>query len=181
MKDTLSGEHSQPKYIMRQPNSHDGFVLNQLIKNCPPLDGNSVYCNLLQCSHFAETCVLTELDNNVVASSTGYLKPADINTLFVWQIAVHADHRGQGLAEKMLIHQLAAKVCRNVRFLETTISDDNEASWRLFMSFAKKLQADTEKMPCFDQSLHFNNEHESEILLRIGPFEHGSSFLAENT
>ena len=38
--------------VFRQPTAEDGYPLNKLVENSPPLDPNSVYCNLLQCTHF---------------------------------------------------------------------------------------------------------------------------------
>ena len=45
---------------LRTPVKDDGFRLHQLVAECPPLDPNSIYCNLLQCSHFAETGVAAD-------------------------------------------------------------------------------------------------------------------------
>ena len=50
---------------LRKPNSTDGFALNNLVERCKPLDTNSVYCNLLQCSHFRNTSVLAEEKGNL--------------------------------------------------------------------------------------------------------------------
>ena len=46
---------------MRKPRKADGARVWNLIKSIEKLDDNSMYCNLLQCSHFAGTCALAEL------------------------------------------------------------------------------------------------------------------------
>src|SRR5690554_486165 len=73
---------------VRKPTAMDGMNVHRLIAQCPPLDPNSVYCNLLQCSHFADTAVLVEAQGEVVAFMSGYVKPTDAQVLFVWQVAV---------------------------------------------------------------------------------------------
>ncbi len=155
---------------LRKAVTSDGFRLHQLVAECPPLDPNSMYCNLLQCSHFAETCVAAELDGELVGFISGYIPPQQSDTLFVWQVAVHEKGRGQGLAKRMLKHIVAREVCREVTHLETTITEDNEASWALFRSFARDLGAVLEYHEHFAKEAHFGGLHDSEFLLRIGPF-----------
>ncbi|SFL96378.1 diaminobutyrate acetyltransferase [Marinobacter zhejiangensis] len=155
---------------LRKASKSDGFRLHQLVAQCPPLDPNSMYCNLLQCTHFAETCVAAELDGELVGFISGYIPPQQPDTLFVWQVAVHEKGRGQGLAKRMLKDLVSREVCRNVNHLETTITPDNEASWALFRSFARDLGAELNHHEYFEQEAHFGGLHASEFLLRIGPF-----------
>jgi len=68
----------------RQPTAEDGYPLNQLVANSPPLDPNSVYCNLLQCTHFAETSVAVEESGQLVGFISAYIPPAKLDTVFVW-------------------------------------------------------------------------------------------------
>ncbi len=163
---------------LRKPVSTDGARVHRLIAQCPPLDTNSMYCNLLQCSHFAETSVAAEIDGRLEGFLSAYLKPQEPETLFVWQVAVGKAARGQGIARRMLSHVLTRPVCRRVAQLETTITDSNQASWALFKSLADQLGATLERTALFDREAHFDNAHESEFLARIGSFkfapEHGS-------
>ena len=39
---------------LRVPTAEDGSAIWELVRSCKPLDENSMYCNLLQCDHFAE-------------------------------------------------------------------------------------------------------------------------------
>jgi len=61
--------------------------------------------------------------------------------------------------------------CQNIRYVQTTITEDNEASWAMFESFAKIVGAPTQREELFDREKHFNGQHASEILLTIGPFQ----------
>jgi len=124
----------------------------------------------LQCSHFADTSVIAEADGEVVGFISGYRLPARPEVLFVWQVVVSSQARGQGLAGRMLAAQLDADACTGVRFMETTITEDNAASHALFQKFADKNDAKLEQSEFFDRKRHFNNQHESEYLIRIGPF-----------
>ncbi|UDL04877.1 diaminobutyrate acetyltransferase [Marinobacter sp. CA1] len=155
---------------LRIPEKRDGFRLYQLVAQCPPLDPNSMYCNLLQCTHFAETCVAAELDGDLVGFISGYIPPQQPDTLFIWQVVVHEKGRGQGLAKRMLKAIAGREVCASVTHLETTITADNEASWALFRSFARDLGAELKYHEHFEKAAHFGGEHDSEFLLRIGPF-----------
>ena len=129
-----------------------------------------MYCNLLQCSHFADTSVIAKADGKIVGFISGYRLPPRPEVLFVWQVVVSSQARGQGLAGRMLQAQLDAKACAGVRFMETTITKDNAASHALFQKFADKNGARLEETHFFDSERHFNGQHDSEYLIRIGPF-----------
>ncbi|EAR09255.1 diaminobutyrate acetyltransferase [Reinekea blandensis] len=152
------------------PDSADGFGVHQLIARCKPLDENSVYCNLLQCDHFSATSVIAKRGDDVVGFISGYLIPDRPDTLFVWQVAIDESARGQGLATKMLRHILGRPALSGVQYLETTITADNDASWALFTRYAEKMNAQAEKTEHYGKESHFNGEHDSEWLYRIGPF-----------
>ena len=91
-----------------------------------------MYCNLIQCDHFRDTCVVAERDGVVLGWVSAYVMPSDPDTLFVWQVAVSAQARGMGLGTKMLADILDRDDCDEVTRLQTTITRDNEASWSLF-------------------------------------------------
>ncbi len=159
--------------VLRLPSADDGPALYDLIASCPPLDRNSRYCNLLQVTHFARTAVVAELHGELVGSITGYLKPDDPTTLFIWQVAVHERARGRRLATRMMEEIVDRQVCRGVRFMETTIEPDNAASWRAFEKFAVARDAPTDQSLLFSRERHFAGAHGDEVLLRIGPFGAG--------
>lgn len=163
-------DQAQDDIALRKPESQDGARVHKLIAECKPLDENSTYCNLLQCTHFADTCVAAEMDGDLVGFISAYIPPKQQNVLFVWQVAVHEKARGKGLAKRMLSELLKRDDCDNVQFIETTITPDNDASWGMFGSFAYARKWRTEQFILFDSRLHFAGEHKDEYLLRIGPF-----------
>jgi len=123
----------------------------------------------LQCSHFQDTCIGAKSDGKLIGFVSGYLLPAHPNTLFVWQVVVAEQARGQGLASRMLKALLDQPACRSVDFVETTITPDNKASQALFTKLAETLSTNVQILPGFDKTLHFQGEHDSEELWRIGP------------
>ncbi len=157
---------------LRRPTDGDGYSLHQLVARCQPLDTNSVYCNLLQCSDFADTAIAAEdAQGRLVGFISGYRPPSRPDTLFVWQVAVDDAMRGQGLALRMLL-ALAARAAREhgVRFMETTISPDNAASQALFKRAFARLDAACSTRTLFSRAAHFAGQHEDEVLYRAGPF-----------
>jgi len=155
---------------LRAPTAEDGSDVWQLIRDCGPLDDNSMYCNLLQCDHFADTCVVAELDGRIVGWVSAYIVPTDPETLFVWQVAVDAKARGLGVAKKMLAHLTEREVCKDVTRLQTTITADNEASWALFNAFADRMDAPLEHDAHFESDAHFAGNHDTEYMVTIGDF-----------
>lgn len=156
---------------MQVPCADLGHALFELVKHCPPLDTNSAYCNLLQCTHFSGTSVAALQNGDLVGFVSGYLIPErQQKTLFVWQIAVASSARGQGLASKMLGHLLKRPQCEGVAFIETTITEGNRASWALFERLAHVRRAELQRSVMFDKQQHFKGAHATEMLVRIGPF-----------
>jgi len=155
---------------LRYPNADDGAALQQLVAECPPLDRNSLYCNLLQCTHFGATSIAASADGRLLGFISGYLVP-ETGALFIWQVAVAPAGRQRGLALRMLRDLLARPACAAVAFLHTTVNPDNVASRALFAALARELDAPLHAEVWFERERHFGGAHPDEVLLKIGPFE----------
>jgi L-2,4-diaminobutyric acid acetyltransferase len=166
----LPDTKTTPALTITAPTPERGVAVHDLVAACPPLDRNSLYANLLQCSHFAPTCAIALQGEEVVGWVSGYIPPGSPSTWFLWQVAIAPAVRGRGLAGQLIEHILARPVCAGVRFLETTITPDNEPSWRLFREVARRLDAPMTQQDGFDRDRHFDGRHDTETLVRIGPF-----------
>jgi L-2,4-diaminobutyric acid acetyltransferase len=155
----------------RKPTLADAAAIHALIDQCKPLDLNSRYAYMLLCTHFAGTCAVAERDGALVGFVSGYRKPGDDSVLFIWQVAVSPQGRGQGVAAGLLEEILQRPPRAAVRYLEATISPSNRASWALFESFARKHGARCATETHFREEDFGGQEHEEEQLLRIGPLE----------
>ena len=151
---------------MAPPTPADGPVLWSIADGTGVLDVNSRYAYALWSRDFAATSVVARLDGSPVGFVTGYRRPTEPDTLFVWQVAVDAAARGHGVAAAML-DELADRVgCTR---LETTITADNTASIALFSAFAQRRGAAVERGELFaDAELGVGTK--PEFLYRIGPF-----------
>jgi L-2,4-diaminobutyric acid acetyltransferase len=165
--------------IIRAPKLEDGAAVHALIQACPPLDLNSAYLYFLICDHFRETTVVAEGEGKLVGCVTAYLRPDRPDTLFIWQVAVHSDARGQGLGRRMLDAVVDREAAAGVRWMETTISPSNTASRRLFASWAESRNLKLEERDYLepDQFTAAGSDavHEAECLFRIGPLEEVTS------
>ncbi len=154
---------------LRAPLPTDAHQLNRLVAESPPLDRNSVYCNLLQCLHFADTSVAALINEEVVGFISAYCPPNDPESLFVWQVVVAETLRGSGLAKQMLRWLIDQPATERATSLATTITLSNTASWALFESFARDCGVIPSKRLLFQKERHFANLHDDEYLLRISP------------
>ncbi len=151
--------------VLRPPTLEDGAALWQMTKDSKVLDVNSSYYYLLWCRDFGGTSVIAEIDGEPAGFITGYMRPDEPTTLMVWQVAVTEAARGYGLASRML-DELAART--SAEALETTITDDNAASKRLFASFAERAGAGHEVTPLITAEM-YPDGHDTEYLHRIAP------------
>jgi L-2,4-diaminobutyric acid acetyltransferase len=154
---------------LRTPSAEDGPAISRLIASSPPLDPNSAYCNLLQCTDFRETCIVAERGGELLGWISAYRPPVAPDRLFVWQVAVHSAARGEGLALKMLTALIARPAAAGATMLTTTITEDNPASWGLFEAFARRTGATLTRSPRFEQDAHFAGAHATEWEARISP------------
>ena len=154
---------------IRKPLIEDGNPIYHLVKKCTPLDINSLYSYLLICTHFNQTSVVTELNNNIIGYISAYINPHQKKTLFIWQVAVHPGMRGKGLATRMIMDILKREETKSVEFIETTVTPSNKASMSLFAKIASQMDTDLQKFPFLTSDLFGKSNHEEELLLRIGP------------
>lgn len=161
--------HAGSLHCFRSPTSRDAGAVAALIAASPPLDGNSLYCNLLQCTHFAGTCIIASRDGQIEGWISGYRPPDQPEAFFVWQVAVHERARGAGLGVAMLEALFERDGVADARWLKTSVTPSNQASMRMFEKFAAKRGAPIRREPWFDAAAHFGGQHESEDLYLIGP------------
>ncbi|MDA3874991.1 MAG: diaminobutyrate acetyltransferase [Kiritimatiellae bacterium] len=163
--------------LIRAPRLEDGAAMHSLIKACPPLDLNSAYLYFLVCDHFRETSIVAEYEGKLVGCISAYRRPDQPDVLFVWQVAVHSDARGQGMGRRMLDAVADRSDAKNAKWMETTISPSNTASRRLFASWAESHDLNITESSYLEPH-HFQtgapeecheDTHEAECLFRIGP------------
>jgi L-2,4-diaminobutyric acid acetyltransferase len=135
------------------------------------LEPNTTYAYLLLCHHFSETCLIAKEGKSVIGCILGYRIPERPQVLFIWQIGVAPAARGRGLASKILDELVARPALRDIVSLELTIAQSNEASNRLFDSFATRNGWSIARTKGFE-SKHFGAErHEDELLVTLTPQE----------
>lgn len=154
--------------VIESPSKGDGAALWRIARDSQKLDLNSSYAYLLWCLDFADTSVVARVDGEVVGFVMGCRRPTTPDAALVWQVAVDSSQRGRGLAGTLLDELYARLVEEGVRYLDTTITPDNEASIRLFESFAKRWNAELVRSELFAED-DFPDAHEREDLFRIGP------------
>jgi L-2,4-diaminobutyric acid acetyltransferase len=150
---------------LRPPSIADGAAIARLADRAGSLDVNSSYAYVLWCRDFAATSIVAEASSELVGFITAYLRPDERSTLFVWQVAVDGGQRGAGVASAML-DELARRV--GPRFVEATVTPGNEASHRLFETFARRRAVGLQRSPLFGEG-DFGESHDPEELVRIGP------------
>ncbi len=150
-----------------------GGEMWRIARDSGTLDLNSSYAYLLFCRDFPRTCRIATVEGEVAGFVLGNLRPARPDCVFVWQIAVDERFRGKQVGGRLL-DGLVDGLTRSdtpVRSMETTITEDNSASQRLFLKFAERWgDAPVRKRPLFTAE-HFPDGHDAEPLYEIGPLK----------
>ncbi|MGH8370897.1 MAG: diaminobutyrate acetyltransferase [Gammaproteobacteria bacterium] len=159
------------KLSLRMPTRDDGAAVWNLVGESGGLEQNSAYAYLLLCTHFRDTCVVAERDRQLLGCVLAYRPPSESDCVFVWQVGVAPEARGQGLGGEMLDAVVRLPNCYGARFLTASVAPDNTASRALFTGFARRHQ-----VPLMEQEFLtadcFPQAHAAEPLLKIGPLQH---------
>lgn len=166
---------------IRHASVADGAKMWKLVRQCGVLDVNSCYAYLLFCRDFSATTLVADADEGLLGFVTAYIPPPRPEAVFVWQIGTAPAARRKGVGKALLRALLRCDACKDVRFLEATVTPSNTASARLFQSIADEFGADFNVGPGFAAS-DFDPadgdapdeevaSHEPEDLVRIGPIE----------
>lgn len=165
-------------FVLRKPGTEDGPAVWRMVRESS-LDLNSPYAYLMWFRYYRETSLVADRAGEPAGFVTGFMPPEDPQAYFVWQVGVSEAARGNGLATDMILTALQREACRDVRYIEATVTPSNDASLALFRGLAKKLDSGCEESVCFPDRLFPVEGHESEWLLRIGPFEPGAVARAQ--
>ncbi|MFS0785121.1 diaminobutyrate acetyltransferase [Shouchella sp. 1P09AA] len=155
---------------LQKPTVEDGAAMWELAETST-LDSNSVYKYIMMCEYFDETCIVAREGNEVVGFITAFIPPKQPDTLFVWQVGVAESQRGKGLALDLLERLIERDVCRDVRYVEATVTPSNKASQSLFKKLARSQGTACNISDCFGEELFPGDNHEEEKTFRIGPIK----------
>jgi len=158
-------------YHFREPSKEDGAKIWEFINYTKTMDLNSAYSYIMLGHFFSDTCVIAEDKDEIIGFVSAFRLPQDPDTIFVWQVAVHDGYRGEGIGRKLLKELLKRESCKNVRYLEATVSPTNIASQSLFKGLSRYLGCPCEISDCFPEELFPESGHEAEQTYRVGPFE----------
>lgn len=156
----------------RYPTKEDGAEVWQLVKETQTLDLNSVYCYIMLCDYFNDTCVIAEDNEGLAGFVSAFKSPQQPECLFIWQIAVSPSRQRKGIGKKLLRELLSRESCRDIRYLKATVSPSNLASRGLFLHLVKTYGLECHLFEGYTTSM-FPSErfHEEEILYKLGPFK----------
>ena len=166
-----SGKTGEARTIVyRKPRLMDASGIHSLVLSSKPLDVNSLYSYLLLTAHFDDTCIVAELDGEIIGYTSAYVHPKKNATLFIWQAAVMERVRKQSVGVSMLMHLLKRPGLSSISWLEATVNPSNTGSVCLCHSLARKLNAACRTSVFFPRDLFGGQPHEEEVLFKIGPF-----------
>lgn len=149
---------------IRRGTAQDAKEVHDIVKESS-LDDNSLYMYLVMFSFYKEFSRVAIIDGKVAGFVLGFPVPQKRMAYFCWQIGVDKNHRGKGIAKKLLL-----SVTEGFRELWSTVTPSNKASNNLFESFTQVKKLKLHKEDMFSRSLFgLEADHEKEILYRIHP------------
>lgn len=156
--------------VFRTPRPEDGLAVWRLVRDTPGLDANSPYAYVLWFRDFADCSLLATVDDEIVGFLTGYRRPEEPDTYFVWQTAVNPRHGIPFLGVKLFEAAAERQRAKGARFVEATVSAENRAILMVLRQYARKRSAERTEEVLFSSEL-LGDGHHDELLQRIGPLK----------
>ncbi|OUE22650.1 L-2,4-diaminobutyric acid acetyltransferase [Clavibacter michiganensis] len=155
--------------VYREPTVSDASAAHELVAGTEELDLNSWYYYALMFRDFADTSMVVTVDDVFAGFVTGFVKPGDASTLFLWQTATTRDHGVAGLGLGLLTALVESVLAdTGADFVEATVDPGNKAIGMQFRLLARALGADRVESPAFD-AVEFAGLQHDEMTIRIGP------------
>jgi L-2,4-diaminobutyric acid acetyltransferase len=152
----------------RPPTPEDAVTVWRMVVDEPMLDDNSSYYYTLWFRDFAETSMVAAVGDEIVGFLTGYRRPDERDTFFIWQAAVRPDNGISGLGIDILVNAIEVQLAAGAKYVETSVSEQNKAITMLLHMVARKYDADTHTELLFRAEDLPGGDHD-EVLYRIGP------------
>jgi L-2,4-diaminobutyric acid acetyltransferase len=159
---------ARPRAVFRTPTPEDGLAVWELVRNTPALDANSPYAYVLWFRDFADCCLVATVDDEVVGFLTGYRRPEEPETYFVWQTAVSPRHGIPFLGVKLFEAAAERQRARGARFVEASVSAENRPILMVLKQYARRRAATVTERVLFPAAW-LGEGHHDEVLQRIGP------------
>jgi L-2,4-diaminobutyric acid acetyltransferase len=161
---------ARERTLFRTPRPEDAFAVWHLVNDTPGLDTNSPYSYVLWFRDFADCSLLATLDDEIVGFLTGYRRPDEPETYFVWQTAVSPRHGIPFLGVKLFEAAAERQRARGARYVEATVSAENKAILMVLRQYARKRSTEVTERVLFPADW-LGEGHHDEVLQRIGPLE----------
>jgi L-2,4-diaminobutyric acid acetyltransferase len=124
------------KIIIRKIEFKDASSVYKVVKNCIPLDLNSVYSYSLLGLFFHDTCFVAVLNNSIIGFVSGFITPT-CKSYFLWQIGVLPEYRNSKIALLLLENILKTAKKNLCKKIKLTIDPKNIKSKNLFQKFVE--------------------------------------------
>ncbi len=165
---TMTMKTTAVQFRFREPTVHDGAAIWSLVQHVGTLELNSAYSYLMISKFLSNTSVVLVHNEQIIGFLSAF-QPAQRDSVFVWQVAVHPSYQGHGWGKGLLKALLQRPACQGIRYLYATVTPSNSASKFMFQGLARELDTSCETSECFPRHLFPNEDHEPEVMVRIGP------------
>ncbi|WP_040948959.1 GNAT family N-acetyltransferase [Gorillibacterium massiliense] len=128
---------------VRNINKGESSRVLRLVEQCGPyVAPHNLYVYWMLENYYTSTCKVMEHDSELIGFISG-MPSVDNKSLFIWQICVHKEYRNQGIAFLLLDSILQSAREIGYRFMELSISENNNASQSFFEKYARTNQLKT--------------------------------------
>jgi L-2,4-diaminobutyric acid acetyltransferase len=135
-------------------NVQDVSGVRKFVDSCNPLTLHTAVTYALMFDLSPDLCFVAESNGEIVGFASSIIGTKDRDALYCWQVGVHPDHRGSGLAERLIDSRIEAGRSAGCTKVQVGIEPSNKVSLGLWQKVAKKLGKELQEV----RKVSFNDE-----------------------
>lgn len=155
--------------IFTRPEACHAQEVKTLVDENEQLDSNSLYIYLIWCSFFSQNSAIAIKNNEVISFVTGFRKPDDPETYFLWQTAAKKRHGVANLGLNLILYAVEKEIENGIKAIEASVNKKNTPIVMLMKTLNKRVGGDLSTTSLFssEQLSHEGMQHHEETLIRI--------------
>ncbi len=119
---------------LRKASFDDYIKLYELIGEIEGIVQHPTHFYKIMITYFGNSIPIVSLNGRIVGFLLGFVSQTDPDEFFIWQLGVSPQHRGKGIAGKIMDYTLSIATESGCRRITATVETTNKPSQLLFES-----------------------------------------------
>ncbi len=153
--------------IIRNCTVDDVSRVRLFVDQCKPLDLHTTVTYWTLFNYFSNLCFLMLEEEKVIGFVSGVKSSLDKEVVYLWQVGVAKNYRGNNYASLLLDHFFKASKNLDCSKIQVSIAPENEPSYNAFFKYSKEHSYNISQVGELKYEDELTGKKEFEILYQI--------------